>query len=97
MRVLYSRVSTQDQNPERQLKDKNYDYVFTDYCSGVIDLYSRPKGQQVKKLLDEGNLSELHIHSIDRLGRDLISTLSVWNELTLKGVVIVCKTLTLGT
>lgn len=91
MRVLYSRVSSIDQNPVRQLQDKNFDYVFTDYCSGSIPLFERPKGQQIKKLLDEGKLTELHIHSIDRLGRNTLDVLTVWEELTTKGIVIVCK------
>jgi len=91
MKVLYSRVSTIDQNPNRQLQDKNYDYVFTDYCSGSIPLFERPKGQQIKKLLDENKLQELHIHSIDRLGRNTLDVLSVWEELTSKGIIIVCK------
>jgi DNA invertase Pin-like site-specific DNA recombinase len=91
MRVLYSRVSTLDQNPDRQLQDKNYDYIFTDYCSGSIPLFERPKGSQVKKLIDQGLLKELHIHSIDRLGRNTLDVLSVWEELTKKGIVIICK------
>lgn len=91
MIVLYSRVSCIDQNPSRQLQDKNYDYIFTDYCSGSIPLFDRPKGQQIKKLLDEGKLTELHIHSIDRLGRNTLDVLSVWEELTSKGIIIVCK------
>ena len=91
MRILYSRVSTIDQNPERQLQNKNYDYVFTDYCSGSIPLFERPKGKQIKKLLDEDKLQEIHIHSIDRLGRNTLDVLSVWEELTSKGIIIVCK------
>jgi len=91
MRILYSRVSTIDQNPERQLQNKNYDYVFTDYCSGSIPLFERPKGKQIKKLLDEDKLQEIHIHSIDRLGRNTLDVLLVWEELTSKGIIIVCK------
>jgi len=92
MRVLYSRVSTLSQNPDRQLQDKNYDYIFTDYCSGSIPLFERPKGSQIKKLMDEGKLSELHIDSIDRLSRGgILSVLSIWEELTNKNIVIVCK------
>lgn len=91
MRVLYSRVSTLDQNPERQLQDKNYDYIFTDYCSGSIPLFERPKGSQVKKLIGFGLLKELHIHSIDRLGRNTLDVLSVWEELTSNGIIIECK------
>jgi len=91
MRILYSRVSTIDQKPDRQLQNKNYDYVFTDYCSGSIPLFERPKGKQIKKLLDEGKLTELHIHSIDRLGRNTLDVLTVWEELTSKGIIIICK------
>jgi DNA invertase Pin-like site-specific DNA recombinase len=92
MKVLYSRVSTLSQNPDRQLQDKNYDYIFTDYCSGSIPLFERPKGSQIKKLMDEGKLTELHIDSIDRLSRGgILSVLSIWEELTNKNIVIVCK------
>jgi len=92
MKVLYSRVSTLSQNPDRQLQDKNYDYIFTDYCSGSIPLFERPKGSQIKKLIDEGKLTELHIDSIDRLSRGgILSVLSIWEELTNKNIVIVCK------
>jgi DNA invertase Pin-like site-specific DNA recombinase len=92
MKVLYSRVSTLGQNPERQLtKSKEYDYVLTDYCSGTIPLFERPQGSQLKKLIDEGHKVSIHISSIDRLGRDLLSTIQVWDELTKKGIKIVCQ------
>ena len=92
MKLLYTRISTIDQNPIRQLVDsKQYDHVLTDHCSGSIPLYDRPQGSQIKKLVEQGKVKEIHIHSIDRLGRDLISTLSVWNELTQKGVIVHCK------
>jgi len=91
MKVLYSRVSTLGQNPERQLtKSKEYDYVLTDFCSGSIPLFERPQGSQLKKLIDEGHKVSIHISSIDRLGRDLLSTIQVWDELTKKGIKIVC-------
>ncbi len=92
MKVLYSRVSTLGQNPERQLtKSKEYDYVLTDYCSGSIPLFERPQGSQLKKLIDEGHKVSIHISSIDRLGRDLLSTIQVWDELTKKEIKIVCQ------
>ena len=92
MKVFYSRCSTTEQNISRQLtKTKEFDYVLTDFCSGSIPLYERPQGSQVKKLIDEGKLTELHVHSIDRLGRDLLSTISVWSEMTTRGITIVCR------
>lgn len=92
MRVFYSRVSTSEQNSDRQLqKLLDFDYVLTDKCSGLIPLFDRPQGSQLRNLIDKGELSHLEIHSIDRLGRDLISTLEVWNELTKRNIVIVCR------
>jgi DNA invertase Pin-like site-specific DNA recombinase len=80
------------QNPERQLtKSKEYDYVLTDFCSGSIPLFERPQGSQLKKLTDEGHKVSIHISSIDRLGRDLLSTIQVWDELTKKEIKIVCQ------
>ena len=93
MKVFYSRISSNDgQKHDRQLQDlKGFDYVLTDNFTGNSDLYERPKGQQIKKLLDEGKLTHLEIHSIDRLGRNLVSVLSTWRELTEKGITIVCR------
>jgi DNA invertase Pin-like site-specific DNA recombinase len=92
MKVFYSRVSTLEQSSERQLQNlEGFDYVLTDKCSGLIPLYQRPNGSQIRKMIDNGKLTHLEIHSIDRLGRDLISTLEVWNDLTNRNIVIVCR------
>tara|TARA_B110000503_G_scaffold131574_1_gene206427 strand:- start:1620 stop:2228 length:609 start_codon:yes stop_codon:yes gene_type:complete len=92
MKVFYSRVSTEEQNDSRQLLNlKEFDYVFTDKCSGSIPLFERPKGSQIKKLIDNSNLSHVEVHSIDRLGRDTISVLQLWKDLTQKGIRLVCR------
>jgi DNA invertase Pin-like site-specific DNA recombinase len=93
MKVFYSRISTDDgQTHKRQLQDiKGFDYVFCDVVSGATRLFERGKGSEIKKLLDEGNLTLLEVHSIDRLGRSTIDVLSTWKELTDKGVTIVCR------
>lgn len=93
MKVFYSRISSNDgQKHDRQLQDlKGFDYILTDCVSGNSDLFTRPKGQQIKKLLDDNLLSHLEIHSIDRLGRNLLSVLSCWRTLTEAGVTIVCR------
>ena len=92
MIVLYTRVSTLDQNPDRQLTNsKEYDYVLTDYCSGSIPLYERPKGSEVKKMIDNGTLTRLVIHDVTRIGRNTLDVLSIWSELTGRGIVIECK------
>lgn len=92
MKVLYTRVSTVEQNIDRQIVDKDqYDYVLIDKCSGSIPLFERPKGSEIEKLIKWGKLKELHVHSIDRLGRNTIDVLTTWKELTEKGIRIVCK------
>lgn len=92
MIVLYSRCSGVDQNISRQLTNsKDYDYVLTDYCSGSIPLFERPQGSQLKKMIDNGTLKRMDVHSIDRLGRSTLDVLSVWTDLTQRGIVIECK------
>ena len=93
MKVLYTRISTSiNQKVDRQIVDKDqYDYVLMDTCSGSIPLYERPKGSEIEKLINRGELKELHVHSIDRLGRNTIDVLSTWKELTEKGIRIICK------
>ena len=92
MKVLYTRVSTTEQNIDRQIINKdNYDYVLIDTCSGSIPLFQRPNGGQIEKLINRGELKELHVHSIDRLGRNTIDVLSTWKDLTEKGIRILCK------
>ena len=53
MKVFYSRISSNDgQKHDRQLQDlKGFDYILTDTVSGNSDVFTRPKGQQIKKLI----------------------------------------------
>jgi DNA invertase Pin-like site-specific DNA recombinase len=92
MKVFYSRVSTEDQNSDRQLQNTNeFDYILNDKCSGLIPIWERPKGSQIKKLIDSGKLRHLEIHNIDRLGRSTIDVLQVWKQLTELGITVVCR------
>jgi DNA invertase Pin-like site-specific DNA recombinase len=92
MKVFYTRVSTIDQKMDRQMNElEGFDYVFSDYCSGSIDLWERPKGSQIKKLIENNSLTHLEVHSIDRLGRNTLSVLQVWKELTDLGIKLVCR------
>ena len=96
MIVLYTRVSTLEQNPDRQLiNSKDYDYVLTDYCSGSIPLFERPKGSEIKKMIDNATLTQLVIHDVTRIGRNTLDVLSIWSDLTQRGIIIECKNPTL--
>jgi DNA invertase Pin-like site-specific DNA recombinase len=92
MKVLYSRVYSTSQQEDRQIQDTvGFDYVFTDKCSGLIPLWERPKGSQIKKMIDNGKLKQITVHSIDRLGRSTIDVLQVWKDLTEQGITIECR------
>jgi DNA invertase Pin-like site-specific DNA recombinase len=91
-KVFYSRTSTVDQSDQRQLQNlSGFDYVLSDKISGIVPLFERPKGKQIQTLIDANQLGELHIHSIDRLGRSLVDVMRVWTDLTEKGITIVCR------
>ena len=92
MKVFYSRTSTSEQNPERQLQNvEGFDYVFVDQCSGTIPLYERTKGSQIKKLIDQGKLVHLETHDFTRLGRSTIDCLSVYKDLTERSIKVVSR------
>lgn len=91
--MFYSRISTDDgQTHKRQLQDlKGFEYVFCDVISGSVPLFERGKGGEIKKLMDEGKLTHLEVHSIDRLGRNTIDVLSNWKLFTENNVTVVCR------
>lgn len=69
-RYFYGRVSSKDQNLDRQLesarKYKKVDRVFTDKQSGKS--MDRDSYQEMKSVLERGD--EVVIHALDRLGRN---------------------------
>jgi len=86
----YVRVSTRDQNEERQMiamrevgiPEKN---IYLDKQSGKD--FDRPKYIKLVRKLRDGDT--LYIKSIDRLGRNYDGILEEWKALTKKGVGIV--------
>ena len=77
MKVLYVRVSSETQNTERQkINEKDFDLLIEDRgVSGAIPFLERAGGLRIKKLANDGYLTELNIWSIDRFSRDLKSIL----------------------
>ncbi len=84
MKILYVRVSTIEQNTDRQkVNETNFNLVLEDKCSGAIPFFQRPMGEEIKNHTEKGIVSELHVFSIDRLGRDLrdiINTIYFFSE-----------------
>ncbi|MBA6390005.1 recombinase family protein [Colwellia sp. BRX10-3] len=84
--VAYIRVSTVDQNTTRQLTDTGitFDKVFTDKCSGST--IQRPALEQMKEYVREGDV--IHVHSIDRLARNLDDLSKLVNDWNSAGVTV---------
>jgi len=82
MRVGYKRVSSVDQNPERQLAGLEFDKTFEDRVSGST--IKRPQLQACLDYLREGDT--LYVHSIDRLARNLPDLLNIIRQLLDKKV-----------
>lgn len=89
MNILYIRVSSIDQNTERQkINGKDYDYVVEDKCSGSIPFAERDGGKKILNLLSKNEITSISVHQIDRLGRNLLDILSTIQSFTNKGVCI---------
>ena len=83
-RVGYIRVSTLDQNTERQLEAIKLDKTFTDKASGK-DVH-RPRLKAALDFLREGDT--LVVHSMDRLARNVEDMLRMVRELTSEGIAV---------
>ncbi|MBM6683911.1 recombinase family protein [Collinsella intestinalis] len=79
----YARVSTKDQNVNRQLDalerfPLQRSSIYIDYYTGAD--YERPEYQRLVRRLEQGNV--LVVKSIDRLGRNYGEILAQWDRLT---------------
>ena len=81
-RIGYVRVSSFDQNPERQLEQVRVDKVFTDKASGKDTL--RPELDALLSFVREGDT--VVVHSMDRLARNLDDLRRLVQKLTKRGV-----------
>lgn len=81
-RVGYQRVSTLDQNPERQLDGIAVDKMFTDKASGKDT--KRPALAEALRYVRDGDV--FVVHSMDRLARNLEDLRRTVRELTSRGV-----------
>ena len=83
-RIGYVRVSTVDQNTERQLDGMELDRVFTDKASGKDT--QRPQLKAALDYVRDGDT--LIVHSMDRLARNAEDLLRIVRELTGRGVTV---------
>ena len=86
-KVKYIRVSTEEQNTERQTKNTTeFSKIYIDKTSGAISFNERKEAKKLLKDIDAGLISEVHVSSIDRLGRNILDILTVIEHLNNKSV-----------
>jgi DNA invertase Pin-like site-specific DNA recombinase len=83
-RIGYVRVSSFDQNPERQLESVKVDKEFTDSASGKDT--QRPQLEALLTFVREGDT--VVVHSMDRLARNLDDLRRIVQQLTRRGIKI---------
>ena len=81
-RIGYVRVSSFDQNPERQLEHVEVGKVFSDKASGKDT--RRPELERLLAFVREGDT--VVVHSMDRLARNLDDLRRLVQGLTQRGV-----------
>jgi len=81
-RIGYVRVSSFDQNPERQLEQVSVNRLFTDKASGKDT--QRPELERLLAFVREGDT--VVVHSMDRLARNLDDLRRLVQGLTQRGV-----------
>jgi len=81
-RIGYVRVSSFDQNPERQLENISVNKVFTDKASGKDT--KRPELEALLAFAREGDT--VVVHSMDRLARNLDDLRRLVQMLTKRGI-----------
>ena len=84
MKVKYIRVSSIGQNTDR--KDDFNGKTYTDECSGSIAFKDRLRA---KELLANEEVTEVLVHSIDRLGRNTIDIMQTIQDFTNRGINVV--------
>jgi len=82
--IGYKRVSSIEQSTDRQLVGVKLDRVFEDKLSGTTT--KRPQLKACLAHLRQGDA--LHVHSIDRLARNMVDLLQIVNDLTSEGVTV---------
>ena len=82
--VGYIRVSTYEQNPDRQLEGLKLDRIFTDKASGKDT--KRPQLTELLKYVREGDT--IVVHSMDRLARNLGDMRKLVYDLTSRHIAI---------
>lgn len=88
-KVKYIRVSTEEQNISRQhINSKEFTKVYIDKTSGAIKFNERKEAKKLLKDIELRSITEIHVSSIDRLGRNILDILTVIEILHEKSIAL---------
>lgn len=84
----YVRVSTTEQNIDRQIRamhEKGIEHIYVDKFTGIS--FERPNYEKLRRRMKSGDV--LFVKSLDRFGRKYTAVLDEWRYLAKKGVAVV--------
>ena len=88
-KARYNRISSANQNLERQLVRNHPDeLIFNDVISGSVAFEDRPKGKDLLDAIQRGEINFVSVTAVDRLGRNLYDVLTTLEFLTKHKVVL---------
>ncbi|MCK0109536.1 recombinase family protein [Flavobacteriaceae bacterium S0825] len=87
-KAKYIRVSSLEQNSSRQRETDEKVKLYEDKVSGLIPFSERPSGKRLIKDIQEGKINYVIIHSVDRLGRNVVEMQKQLNWFIENGVQI---------
>ena len=95
LKIKYNRTSTIQQEGERFKFDKdNYDLTLFDKgVSGKIPFSEREKGKELTQMVQNGEVDEVVVEELSRLGRNTIDTLTTLKFFEENGVDVVVKSM----
>jgi len=89
MKARYNRISSSNQNLERQTNKASKDEVlFDDVISGSIPFNERGQGKKLIEAIKQGEINYISVSSIDRLGRNTLDILQTIKLFTLYEVIL---------
>lgn len=89
LKVGYARVSSLDQNTDRQLvgfEKLGLDRIYSDKVSGSVPFGERTAGRRLLQAVAAGEVGEIHFWEVSRIGRDIKDITNVLHDLMAKGI-----------
>jgi DNA invertase Pin-like site-specific DNA recombinase len=87
MKVKYVRVSSEEQNTARQeVNSQSFSKIYIDRISGSIPFSERKEAKKLITDIETGLITEMHLNSIDRLGRSILNILEVLEYLNQRNI-----------